>query len=267
MLRLRQICLAVPDIGAAVQLAYISGAPICHRDPLVGAFGLENALLAFGPTFVEFVAPIADGTTATRFLAKHPRGGGYMIILDCDELPAMRAHVESLGVRIAHASDPARRQKQASDPALAEAAADYAGFSNIQLHPRDVGGTLLELNWTEGGGKDIYGPYAPAGRHWEDIARRTDTPRIAAVELTSPEPNQLATRWSQLLRKESRFNSVALDVGNILFAPGTATEFARTIISGGDRAGILRRAREHGCDTSATGLSFAGMRFDLASPT
>jgi hypothetical protein len=266
MLRLRQICLAVPDIGAAEQLAHISGAPICHRDPLVGSFGLENALLAFGPTFVEFVAPIADGTTATRFLAKHPHGGGYMIILDCDELPAMRKHVESLGVRIALASDPAHREQQASDPKLAAAAADYAGFSNIQLHPRDVGGTLLELNWTEGSSKDLYGPYAPAGRHWVDAARRTDTPRLAAVEVTSPEPNQLATRWSQLLRKESRFNSVALDVGKILFAPGTATEFARVIISGGDRTEILRRARAHNCDTSDTGFSFAGMRFDLAAP-
>jgi hypothetical protein len=190
-----------------------------------------------------------------------------MIILDCDELPAMRKHVESLGVRIAHASDPAHRRQQAADPKLAAAAADYAGFSNIQLHPRDVGGTLLEFNWTEGSSQDVYGPYAPAGRHWVNDARRTDTPRMSAVELTSPDANQLASRWAQLLRKESRSNAIALDIGKILFAPGTATEFARTIISGGDRNGFLRRAREHGCDTSETGFSFAGMRFDLASPS
>ena len=57
-------------VGAVETLANALGlfgrhadAVIDHRDPDVGQFGLHNALMPFGTSFVEVVAPIVEGTT------------------------------------------------------------------------------------------------------------------------------------------------------------------------------------------------------------
>lgn len=70
-LRLRQICLVswrleplVSDLGA------ILGVDICHRDPGVLAYGLENAVLGLGTNFLELVAPVREDTAAGRFLSR-----------------------------------------------------------------------------------------------------------------------------------------------------------------------------------------------------
>ncbi|MBC7984701.1 MAG: hypothetical protein H7Y02_12710 [Candidatus Obscuribacterales bacterium] len=265
MLRLRQICIVAPSLRPATQLAEICGVSICHRDPLVNEFGLENALLAFGPTFVEFVAPIADNTSATRFLAKHPQGGGYMVILDCDELPVMRAHVESLGVRIAHASDLRNASKQAATPELAQALRDYGGFANIQLHPRDTGATMLEFNWTEGG-ESIYGAYAPAGPRWQPFARATPDHILMAAELQSPNPQVLADKWSAILKRPTkRSNShiaIELDVGAIHFVHGPHEKFTALSVQVPDVACVIDAARQADCAVSTSGFASSGLRFD-----
>ena len=46
------------------------GVRVCHRDPEVGQFGLHNALMPFGTSFVEVVAPLREGTTAGRYLER-----------------------------------------------------------------------------------------------------------------------------------------------------------------------------------------------------
>jgi len=51
------------------------GLPVCFNDPNVGKFGLQNALLPIGGD------------------------GGYMIILQCDDVVAQREHIAELGVR------------------------------------------------------------------------------------------------------------------------------------------------------------------------
>lgn len=270
MLRLRQICIAVPQIDAAERLAKIFAVPICFRDPLIRSFGLENALLAFGPTFVEFIAPIANGTAATRFLAKHPGGGGYMVILDTDALTAIRQRVVDAGIRIAHASDPSRPHAPISDPQLAEVVAGYAGFSNLQLHPRDVGGTLLEFNWT-GGGENLYGAYAPAGPRWQPFARDAHCPRIAAAELTSPAPALIAERWSSLMDKPVAHaqgtSVIALDTGEVRFVVGASEEFKRVWITTSEPDSVLKRAAEFGCTIEADGFACAGLTFSLRRAT
>ena len=132
-LRLRQICLVAEALEPAIaDLAEVLGLEICHRDSSVAKYGLVNALLPIGTSFLEVVAPIREGTAAGRYLERRQGEGGYMVIIDCDDIERRRAHVEAMGVRIANP--------------LA-----YSSYIGIQLHPRDTGGSLLEFNHTIGG--------------------------------------------------------------------------------------------------------------------
>ena len=61
--RLRQICLAAPRLAPVVDdLQAILGLSVCHRDPKLIAYGLENALLPIGTDFLEVVAPLQPDT-------------------------------------------------------------------------------------------------------------------------------------------------------------------------------------------------------------
>ena len=58
-LRMRQICLVARDLSSVVdQLHAVLGLEVCHRDPGVGKYGLENALFPVGDKFLEVVAPV-----------------------------------------------------------------------------------------------------------------------------------------------------------------------------------------------------------------
>src|SRR5437867_2360968 len=72
--RLRQVALvarALEPVAAALQAEFQLGDP--YRDSGVAEFGLENVVFAVGDTFLEVVSPVADGTTAGRYLDR--RGG------------------------------------------------------------------------------------------------------------------------------------------------------------------------------------------------
>ncbi|HTI54640.1 MAG TPA: hypothetical protein VMC04_10435, partial [Verrucomicrobiae bacterium] len=68
-LRMRQICLVARSLAPVVdEIRSVLGLEVCHRDPGVGKFGLENALFPVGDSYLEVVAPVRDGTTAGRYL-------------------------------------------------------------------------------------------------------------------------------------------------------------------------------------------------------
>ncbi|HEX7966889.1 MAG TPA: VOC family protein, partial [Stellaceae bacterium] len=132
-LRLRQLCLVAGKLEPALaDLGAIFGLELCYRDGNVAKYGLVNGLFPIGRSFLEVVAPVAEGTAAGRYLARRGGDGGYMAILDCDDIERRRRHAETIGVRIAN---PLK----------------YETYTGIQLHPRDTGGALLEFNHTAGG--------------------------------------------------------------------------------------------------------------------
>ncbi len=84
-LRLRQICLLAHDIRAVTeQLESVFGLQVCHIDPAVGAYGLENRLLPIGNQLLEIVAPTQPDTAGGRYLERRNGDGGYMVITQCD---------------------------------------------------------------------------------------------------------------------------------------------------------------------------------------
>jgi hypothetical protein len=100
-LRLRQIALVARALEPIErQLTSVLATEVCFRDPGVGKYGLHNALWALGGTFLEVVAPIRDSTAAGRYLDRRGGDGGYMCILDCDDLDARRAQLRAEGLRV-----------------------------------------------------------------------------------------------------------------------------------------------------------------------
>jgi hypothetical protein len=92
MLRLRQICLVAHELAPTVDILQdVLGLATCHHDPAVGKYGLENALLPVGTNFLEVVAPTTDGTAGGRYLERRGGDGGYMVILQCDNVEERRA--------------------------------------------------------------------------------------------------------------------------------------------------------------------------------
>lgn len=178
--RLRQVCLVAPHLEPVVgDLAAIFGLDVCYRDPHVGKYGLENALLPVDTTLLEVVAPIQDGTAAGRFLQRTDNRGGYMAIFACDDPDERGRHAATLGVRTANVID-------------------HPPYHGVQLHPRDCRAAFIEFNHTQGS-DDIRGAYPPAGPNWQASIRTDVTLALLGVELQSPDPKGLARHWGAII--------------------------------------------------------------------
>jgi len=207
MLRLRQIALVARDldpvereIGAAI------AAEVCYRDPGVGKYGLHNALWALGGTFLEVVAPTQSNTAAGRYLDRRKGDGGYMFIVDCDDLEARRKHLVASGVRLVE-------DLVSGDEALKAEA--------LHLHPRDTGGCLLSVD-RHGPDRSLMGSYRWAGADWRTKARRDVA--IAGATMQCEDPAATAARWGDLLQRPPREITrgaweIALDNAHARFKP------------------------------------------------
>ncbi len=99
-LRLRQIALVAEKLAPVEEeLTSVLGIEVCFRDPGVGHFGLENALLPIGNQLLEVVAPVKANTAGGRYLERRKGDGGYMVITQCNDHAPRRARVEALGAR------------------------------------------------------------------------------------------------------------------------------------------------------------------------
>ncbi len=205
-LRLRQIALVARDRDAAAQqFLDVLGLAVGYHDPHIERIGLHNTLLPIGTQILEIVAPIVEGTTAERYLERRQGDGGYMVITQTDDHPPRRARVDALGVRIVGNFDD-------------------AGFTNMQLHPRDTGGSFLEIDYQEGG-DDPMGPWSPAGPDWQQAIRTDLVSAITAAEIQCDDPAAVATRWSEIVEipvgDVDGHPTIALDNATVRFVPIT----------------------------------------------
>ena len=252
-LRLRQLCLVARDLDAVVEdLRAVLGVEVCHRDPAVERFGLSNALMRVGTSFVEVVAPLHDGTAAGRHLERRGGDGGYMVILDAPKLVPWRRHAALCGVRIA-------------------AALKAGAYEGLQFHPHDTGGALLEINRTEGG-EDLLGAYGPAGPHWQQQAEARHARTISGAVLQSPDPRRLARRWADILRRhavrEGDGYEIQLDNARLGFVEaldGRGEGLAAIRIEAVDPAHVLEAARARRAIGGAGQIVVGGVRWEVTT--
>jgi hypothetical protein len=240
-LRLRQICLVSPSLEPAVTtLCEGLGLQVCYRDPNVAKYGLVNAIMPVGNTFLEVVAPTGADTAAGRYLVRRKGEGGYMVILECDDIAPWVAHLSAVGVRVA-------------------ADLDYPGeYRGLQLHPRDTGGTLLEINWSHGAAD---GAYHPAGPHWLGALKDDSAPSIVGATIQASDPVALAKRWSLILRRPflegTDCLAINLESGALRFVPATDGR-------GEGLAAIEIRVATRGASPGGEAVSLCGMHVQLS---
>jgi hypothetical protein len=249
--RLRQICLAAPDLAAASALIRaLLGLEECHRDPHVARYGLANALFPIGADrFLEIVSPLRSTTAAGRFMDKAQGRGGYMLIFDCDDPKARAERARGLGVRLVNHIDHER----------------YQGY---QLHPKDCRAALLEFNQTRGG-EEAHGPYWPAGEHWQNHVRRDVTRGLEGVEVLSHDPAGLASLWSAIMavpaavRDDCQVITVGGEDITMRGAPVSRERLDALILRVRGAAGILAKARQFGLETREDAFALCGVWMKL----
>ena len=252
-LRLRQIALIAPRLQPVVEdFRDVLGLEVCFGDPGVGHFGLENALLPLGNQFIELLAPIREDTAGGRYLERRGGAGGYMFIIQCKDHGPHRDHLGELGVRLVtdHRSDT---------------------FVNMQLHPKDTGGTFLEIDQQIGPrGMDPDGPWTPAGGDgWQRARRVHRVANILAAEIQAEDPAATAERWGEILQQEvvdADNPCLYVDNAGVRFVPctdGRPEGLAGLDLLTVDRGAVLAAAKARGCAVDATSVMLCGMRVNL----
>jgi hypothetical protein len=256
-LRLRQICLVAADLQAVeTRIVDTLGVPVCYRDPGVGKYGLHNALFALGGTFLEVVAPTRADTAAGRYLQRRHGDGGYMFIVDVDDVGPWRTLYRELGVRIVEDID--RTGEGGRSQAL-------------HLHPRDTGGCILSVD-QHSGGADMFGEYLWAGPDWRSGLADGPFLRIEGADIQTADPEGLSHRWSELFARKASVRAgaaeIRLDQGYVRFV-GLADErgegLSAVTLSCTDVQAAAARAERAGLEVSADGFNLAGVRFHLVA--
>lgn len=257
-MRLRQIALVARDLEKTVaDVCAVLGLEVAFRDPGVALFGLANAVLPVGDTFLEVVSPVKPDASAGRLLEKRGGDCGYMVIVQTDDLARARERMAAEKIRI-----------------VFEHAHAAGHTATIHLHPRDTGGAILSL--------DVSDPpesWDWAGPEWREHVRTEVVTAIAGATLASDAPAGLAAHWGALLdRPASALGgdvfAIALEDATLRFVPahGRGEGFVGVDLveaSRGARERALAVARDRGLRTDADTVWIAGtaLRFvDAATP-
>jgi hypothetical protein len=247
-MELRQIALVARDLEPVVEdLCAVLGIEVAHRDPEVRIFGLCNAVMPIGDTFLEVASPMSEETAAARWLERHGGDGGYMVILETANLKEERARVVDLGIRV-----------------VWEVTLD--DMSTVHLHPRDLGGAILSFDQS-----NPPGSWRWAGPDWQNTPASRYCRGICGVELQAPDPPALAQRWSRALARQAvelteDTLEISLESGTIRIVPdadGRGERVSALQLTTDDPAPMLEVARARNIPVGDASVSIGGIRFDL----
>lgn len=122
------IAIATDDLDASLKLWEEALGIRCDHVEEIPERGIRVAFLPVGPTRIELVTPMRDGSEVSKFIAE--RGGGiHHIALRTADVDGDVRELTDKGVRIAQ------------QPALGA-----HGCRVAFLHPKATGGVLLELS-------------------------------------------------------------------------------------------------------------------------
>ena len=172
-MRIRQVALAASDLEKTdATLRRLLGCDQSYADPEIIYFGLDNRLYTLGDCFLEMVSPVQPNTAAGRFLDRRGGDGGYMVIVQVEDLAQEQVRLADTGIRTVFADD-------------------RGNAKAIHLHPKDVPGAIPSLD-------EMSPPesWFWAGDGWERRAGR-HVRGILAVEIRSPDPKATGLCWAE----------------------------------------------------------------------
>jgi hypothetical protein len=245
-MHIRQIALVARELDTVVaDLCAVFDLEVGFRDPGVGQFGLVNAVMPVGDSFLEVVSPERDVTTAGRFLERRGGDGGYMVILQTSDMVSDRARLDQLGVRIVW-------QIELDD------------IRTLHLHPRDVGGTLLSLDQPNPPEAWRWG-----GPEWTSKRRSGVIGSISGATIEARDPVAMAERWAAVLGLSLQQGAVAptlaLDPGAIDFVPeaGRGEGLSAVRMAPLDAGRALAEAKKRDLFVDGSRIKVGGTWFEL----
>ncbi|MDA9049537.1 VOC family protein [Pseudomonadales bacterium] len=251
-MRLRQVALVAEQLAPARHaLMTLLGLAADYQDPGVGEFGLENSVMSIGDTFLEVVAPTQAGTSAGRLLQQRGGNGGYMVLLQVDDIELYREHTQALSIRKIWNID-------------------QANTKAFHLHPKDMGATIVSLDWMNPTQAWTWG-----GEGWETRAAKY-VGEITEVDIQTDDPQAVAQHWAEVLRRPVTLTDdhygIELDQGRINFqvvSDGRGPGVAGLTFAVKDMNALRQRASEMNLSWSGDRLFLCGawLRFVPATST
>lgn len=128
--RLNHVAIAVPDLEAGVAtyrdvLGAKVSEPVDQPD-----HGVTVVFVELPNTKIELLHPLGEGSPIAGFLAKNPAGGIHHVCYEVDDILAARDKLKAEGKRVLGDGEPK---------------IGAHGKPVLFLHPKDFGGTLVEL--------------------------------------------------------------------------------------------------------------------------
>lgn len=245
--RLRQVAVLVHDLEAAIEDAVaVLGVAVAHRDPGSDRYGLANAILPIGDTFLEIATPRLAGTPADRFLRRRGADCGYMVCLQT----TAPTEPGSWAARIIE------------DRA-------YEGGRTWHLHPKDLGGAILSVdacatmdNWHW------------AGADWRRHAVTEVSTALVGAEIRGADPKAIARAWATITGGtavgQDGVWALALEGAQLQFIQSSELEgdgLSGLVVAVRDPEVVLTRAESRGCLAANGRLKICGLEIVLTVTT
>jgi methylmalonyl-CoA/ethylmalonyl-CoA epimerase len=128
--RLNHVAIVVPDLrSASATYKEVLGARVSEPCPLP-AHGVTVVFVELANAKIELLEPLGEASPVGSFLERNPSGGMHHICYEVDDIIAARDRLRAAGARVLGDGEP--RIGAHDKPVLF-------------LHPKDFGGTLIEL--------------------------------------------------------------------------------------------------------------------------
>lgn len=128
--RLNHVALAVPNLDQATKRwRDVLGATVSAPQALP-KHGVTVVFVDTGNSKVELLEPLGEDSPIAAFLERNPDGGMHHMCFEVDDILAARDQLVEMGARVLGSGEP---KIGAHDKPV------------LFLHPKDFGGTLIEL--------------------------------------------------------------------------------------------------------------------------
>jgi methylmalonyl-CoA/ethylmalonyl-CoA epimerase len=128
--RLNHVAIAVRDLGKAAAIYRdVLGADVSPAVPQPD-HGVTTVFVTLPNTKIELLAPLGDASPIAKFLDRNPDGGIHHICYEVRDIRAARDALKAGGARVLGDGEPK---------------IGAHGRPVLFLHPKDFGGTLVEL--------------------------------------------------------------------------------------------------------------------------
>jgi len=127
--RLNHVGVATPSIEKSVALyREMLGATRIHEPFELPPQGVRVCFVDTPNSQIELLEPLGDNSPIAKFLERNPQGGQHHVCFEVPDIHEAKAEMEAKGAKV-----------------LGEPRIGAHGTPVIFVHPRDMGGVLVEL--------------------------------------------------------------------------------------------------------------------------